>query len=283
MRRGFVLAIAVAAASCQASAPRFAGGALSPIAIEGDRVLVTAHIDGKPRVMVIDTAASITSLSTTAARELGISFDGFTRINDTVHAGLGTVKSLSVGLADHANVQVAIVDMPNARDSAVKFDGILGLDILGNHDVVLDFKRRTLALYPAGAIVQNRLMPGMARVDLQRGSYGLMTLDVQIGNKAPPIRAILDLGAPTTVINRAAAYMLDVRKPIFRPRSIAVGGVDLARRAMVVRDLPVFARFGLANRPALLLGSDVFQDRSLVIGFRDRVAMLSSDTQPARF
>lgn len=247
---------------------------LAPLEIRGDRLLVTVRIDGKPRVMVLDTGASITAISTRTARELGIQSATTMSINGDIQAGVGLVRSLSIGLADHRNVEVAIVDLPNARNSSVPFDGILGLDILTRHDLVLDFRDRTIALYPPGAIVENSLWPGMAKVALERDSRGLMRLDVKIDDH-PPIRALLDLGAPITVINRASAKLLGVSRPMFQVASMTVGNVELARRTLLVRDLPVFERAGLADQPAILLGSDVFEDRALLIGYRDRIAMLS--------
>ncbi len=268
------LIVLLVIAACSGAPPRFSGGALAPLEIRGERLLVTAKIDGQSRVMVLDTGASITSLSTVAARELGIQSEGVARINDQIDAGLGVIKKLSIGLADHANVQVAIVDMPNARDSAIKFDGILGLDVLGRHDLVIDFRSSTVALYPSGAILQHALMPEMARIALSRNAHGLMMLDVKIGDH-PPILAMLDLGAPITVINPAAAKLLGVTRPMFRVPSMTVGNVELARRTMLVKDLPAFERAGIADRPAILLGSDMFANRALVIGYRDHVAMLS--------
>lgn len=261
-------------AACHGAPPRFAGGTLTPLEIRGDRLLVTAQINGKSRVMVVDTGASITSISTATARGLGIQSDSTTQINGHITAGIGVIKSLSIGLSEHENVEVAIVDMPNARDSAVAFDGILGLDVLARHDMVLDFRNQTLALYPSGAMVDHDLLPEMARVALQRDSNGLMSLDVTIGDH-PPIRAMLDLGAPITVVNHAAAKLLGINRPLFRVRSMTVANVPLARRTMMVRDLPAFERAGLGDQPAILLGSDVFADRSLVIGYRDRMAMVS--------
>jgi len=268
------LLILLVLVACHGAPPRYAGGLLAPIDIRGDRLLVRAMIDGKPRVMVLDTGASITSISTATARDLGIHAESTMEINDHIPAGLGTIKSLSIGLAVHANVRVAIVDLPNARDSAIQFDGILGLDVLSQHDIALDFRHRTLVMYPRGAIVEHALMPWMSTVALQGNSRGLMLLSVTIGDH-PPIPAMLDLGAPITVINPAAAKLLGVTQPLFRVPSMTVGKVELARRTMMVRDLGVFQRAGLGDRPAILLGSDVFAKRSLVISYRDRVAMVS--------
>lgn len=271
MRR-MILVLAIAA--CSSTPPRFAGGALAPLEIKGERLLVSTMMEGQPRVMVLDTGASITSISTATARGLGIQSDGVARINGNMTAGLGVIKKLSIGLADHTNVSVAIVDMPNARDSSVPFDGILGLDVLGNHDLVIDFRSSTVALYPSGAILEHALMPQMARIALSKNAHGLMMLDVTIGDH-PPIQAMLDLGAPITVVNPAAAKLLGVSRPMFKVRSMTVGNVQLARRTMLVKDLPAFERAGIADRPAILLGSDMFANRALVIGYRDRVAMLS--------
>lgn len=268
------LIVLLVIAACSGAPPRFSGGALAPLEIRGERLLVTAKIDGQTCVMVLDTGASITSISTVAARELGIKSEGVARINDHIDAGLGVIKKLSIGLADHANVQVAIVDMPNARDSAIRFDGILGLDVLGGHDLVIDFRSSTVALYPSGAILEHALMPEMARIALSRNAHGLMMLDVKIGDH-PPILAMLDLGAPITVVNPAAAKLLGVTRPMFRVPSMTVGNVQLARRTMLVKDLPAFERAGMADHPAILLGSDMFANRALVIGYRDHVAMLS--------
>src|SRR5438067_7599517 len=126
-----------AIAGCHGPPPQFAGGALAPLDIDGGRLVVSARLDGKPYRMVLDTGASITSISTEAARELGIEAVGDTQINDHIPAKLGVLHSLSIGVAEHADVTVVIVDMPNARDSAVAFQGILGLDVLAHHDIVL--------------------------------------------------------------------------------------------------------------------------------------------------
>ncbi len=269
----YILAL-VAVVACQGPPPQFAGGALAPLDIEGGRLLVSAKLDGQQRTMVLDTGASITSISTATAAELGVEIKGEMAINDHLTAKLGVLKSLSIGLAEHADVTVAIVDLPNARDSAVKFDGIIGLDVLARHDVVLDFNHRTIALYPPGTTVMNTRGPTMARIELQHGSHGLMMFDVTFGNHAP-IPAILDLGAPTSVINGPAAAALGVKRPAFRPPPLDVGGVALGTKYMLIRDLPTFQRFGLADRPAVLLGSDVFKGKALVIAYRDRIAFLS--------
>jgi len=271
MRLCFAL---VALLACQGQPPQFAGGVLAPLDIEGGRLLVSAKLDGQPRTLVLDTGASITSISTATARDLGIETEGEMAINDHISAKLGVLKSLSIGLADHADVPVAIVDMPNARDSAVKFHGILGLDVLARHDVVLDFAHHTLALYPPGATVATTRGPTMARIEFQHAEHGLMVFEVAFGNH-PAIPAILDLGAPTSVINGPAAQALGVKRPAFRPPPFEVGGVALVTKYMLIRDLPTFQRFGLANRPAVLLGSDVFKGKALVIAYRDRIAFLS--------
>jgi hypothetical protein len=60
-----------------------------------------------------------------------------------------------------------------------------------------------------------------------------------------------------------------------RVREIRVGDLALRYRIVVVADLPVFARFGLADRPAIILGANLFAGRSVAIAFADRAIFLS--------
>jgi hypothetical protein len=195
-------------------------------------------------------------------------------INGKISAPVGIVRSLSIGVADHADIQVAIIDMPNARGSAVEFDGILGLDVLARHDLVLELSNRTFALHPPGTLVRTQIASQMERIDIVNGPHGLIMMEAAFGNGSP-IPAILDLGAPTSVVNNAAAVMIGAKRPAFQPEDLRVDGVELAAGYVLVRDLGLFQRLGLGRRPAMLLGSDVFENRSLAIAFRDGAAFVS--------
>jgi hypothetical protein len=269
-----IAALLAVLAGCGGVPARFDGGIKEPLGIDGGRLLVSARLDGTPSVLVVDTAASITALSTITAQRLGVEATSSTHINQNIAAQIGMLRSLSIGVADHADVPVAIVDMPNARDSDVKFDGILGLDVLARHDLLLDLSSRTLALHPPGTFARTPITSQMDRVDIEHGPHGLILMEVTFGDRAP-IPAILDLGAPNSVVNNAAAVMLGAKRPAFEPRDLRVGSVELDTRYILIRDLPLFERLGLNQRRAMLIGSDVFENRALAIAFSEGAAFVS--------
>jgi len=257
-------------------ATRLDGGIREPMHVTKGRLLVSAKLSGKPGVFVVDTGASITSLSTSAARRLGIAPLGPTDINGTLPAQIGIVKTLEIGAVQYDDVPVAIVDLPNAQGSRVHFDGVLGLDILKRHDLVLDLASRTISLHPPGTLARESIITSrMERVGISHGHEGLILMQVQFDGH-PPMPAFLDLGAPTSVLNVRAAKMLGLRGPgRTRIRSMMIGNVDVRPPHVLVENLSAFDLLGLAKRPAMLIGSDVFEDRVLAIAFRDRVAFVS--------
>ncbi len=271
----WILSLLVVLVGC-AGPPRLDGGIREPMHVTKGRLLVSAKLSGQPIVFLVDTGASVTSLSTAAARRLGIHPLGPTDINGTLPAQHGIIKQLEIGAEQYDDVPVVIVDLPNARDSRVQFDGILGLDILTRHDLVLDLARRTISLHPIGTLARESIITSqMERVGISHGHKGLILMQVQFDDH-PPMPAFLDLGAPISVINVQAALMLGMHGPGHtRIHSMMIGNVDVRPRHMLVQNLPAFDILGLSKRPAMLIGSDVFEDRVLAIAFRDRVAFLS--------
>lgn len=258
----FVLATACTRSVPATTAPP--GGASERLEIASTgHLLVPARIDGRPYMMVLDTGANITSLSTRVARDLAITSTGSIAINNTIRVPTGTIRELAISGIAHRDLPIAIVDLPEAPQGVA---GILGLDVLARHDIVVDFPERELTVYPAGTLVSSRgdLVP------LEYGANGLILLDVSLdGRKGIP--AMLDLGAPVSVLNRPAGVLVGARGPLVHIAA-RTGDARLEPVRALVRDLGTFHRLGLARRPALVLGSDTFADRVLAISYRDRVA-----------
>jgi Aspartyl protease len=265
------LVLLLATAACTRNVPASTpppGGASQKLEIASSgHLLVTATIEGRPYVFVLDTGASITSLSTEAARELAIARTGSMQINDTIVAPTGTLRSLAISGVDLGDVPVAIVDIPDALASGAK--GILGLDVLARHDIVVDFVDGEFGVYPAGIVASS----GRALVRLDYGANGLILLDVVLADRTT-VPAMLDLGAPVSVLNSSAGLLIGSRRNATQIVT-RTGDTTLNPVHMLVRDLGTFARLGLAHRPAIVLGSDAFEDRLLAISYRDRVAFVS--------
>lgn len=262
-----VLALVACTRNVPVSTPPPDGASQKLEIASSGHLLVSARIEGRPYELVLDTGANITSLSTQAGRELGVEPTGSMEINRTVVVPTGTVRTLAISGVDHENVPIAIVDIPDAL--ATGADGILGLDVLARHDIVVDFADEEFGVFPAGTLVRSR----RDLVQLDYGANGLILLDVVLEDRAT-VPAMLDLGAPVSVLNRPAGALIGAGGTVTRIVA-RTGGTKLGPVVVLVRDLGTFARLGLAHRPAIVLGTDAFEDRVLAISYRDRVAFVS--------
>lgn len=300
--RGWIGLAVVGIAGCATPrpVPRFAGGVEVPLTISSRGTLIVPVSFGAAKVMpfVLDTAASITAVTPRTADELGVVMTDHTvTVYDSrgynPEAMLGTVPELSVGAVCHHHQRVAVVHLRAGDDVDVRYAGVLGLDVLRAHDVVIDFSRNVLGIHPSGDVAQDAAATGMVKTGFHRGRDNLMQLEVAIDGN-PGVAAILDLGSQVTVLNSAAAALLgpgpliDTQQAdtgmtltgvygqdLRRVRELMVGELALRHRLVVVADLPVFQRFGLANRPAIILGADLFAGRAVAIAFADRAIFLS--------
>jgi aspartyl protease family protein len=111
--------------------------------------LVRAQISGRINaIFLLDTGASVTTISTRVARELGIN-TGFgsptTEISTAsgiVRVPLATVDSIQVGGAEARDVRVVVLDLPEGQ----QLTGLLGNTFLSRFRVQLDAANAVLTL-----------------------------------------------------------------------------------------------------------------------------------------
>ncbi|MCW5807410.1 MAG: clan AA aspartic protease, partial [Deltaproteobacteria bacterium] len=206
--RWSVLAAAAVAAGCSRGVPATVpppGGASQKLEIASSgHLLISAEIEGRAFPMILDTGASITSLSTATARELGVAPTGSMHINRTIVAPTATLRTLAISGVDHENLPIAIVDIPDALATGAR--GIVGLDVLARHDIVVDFAAQEFGVYPAGTLASSR----RELVQIAYGANGLIMMDVVLDGRAT-VPAMLDLGAPVSVLNRSAGRAIGAR------------------------------------------------------------------------
>jgi clan AA aspartic protease (TIGR02281 family) len=115
----------------------------------GGVLVVPAVVDLSPVRLLVDTGASVTTLTPQAVARLGLDqnrFTGrrvmFTGAGTYVTVPTGRIHRLRLGTAELRNVEIAIVTLP----AGVSLDGLLGVNVLDRFRVTFEVRRATLVL-----------------------------------------------------------------------------------------------------------------------------------------
>ena len=117
----------------------------------GHMVVPVLLNESRNTTLLFDTGASITVLSTKLAQSLGLSAAAGKTIRlktvaADVTARVATLDSITVGGLSRSDFPVAVVELD--LDKSGRFDGILGMDFLGNYTIRIDNQARRIFLTP---------------------------------------------------------------------------------------------------------------------------------------
>jgi hypothetical protein len=248
-------------------------------------LLIAAEVNGRPATLQLDTGASTTSFTWSSRERLqlraGWPSAGHGAGGDLAHVVWAQVIKLEVAGETIRGLMAAVFGLDGAHGA---IDGVLGMDVLGDYALEVDLRAMRAALHRDGDT--SFLTPDLVAADYRPLPGGQVALAVAINGR--PATAVLDLGANRTFANPhsglvadddettiTAAIGADRKRLTFRTASkvaIALGPIALQARSVWITDLPIFRTFGLADRPAVVLGTDVLADRRIVIDpFRHRV------------
>ncbi len=112
----------------------------------GAAILIPVYINSEgPFDFVLDTGATLTCLAEERQTELQLpdrSTVGFgAGVGGTGQVQLVRADTFRVGGVYHTDLTVCVLDLANLRATGVNVDGLLGLNFLREHRVVLDFER----------------------------------------------------------------------------------------------------------------------------------------------
>jgi len=178
------------------------------------------------------------------------------------------------------------------RADGVALAGIVGLDVFGDRTLDFDLPRMRVSLLSPRVVPEGLRAEPVTATPI---SGGLLSVPVTIGSV--PAMAIIDTGARKTRINWSLGRILgldpaklDQGDTIMGATNSAVetgstvlkdvqlGSRHLARAPALVADVPVFEAFGVADRPAVILGLDWLDSTRLVIDFPSSIVWF----EPAR-
>lgn len=244
------------------------------------RMSVAVNIgDQGPFRFIVDSGADRTVIGENLAEQLSLHPSGTARLQSI--AGLSVVRTVRIPTLSVGRMQTDDIHAPVLRERDLGAAGILGIDALAGQRLLLDFDRNEATFQDA----RRREKPAVAGeivVTAQRRHGQLIMTEARAGGSA--IAAVIDTGSQVTIGNMALLVRLrrgrrsTPLKPVtltavtgetiiaeaVHVGEIEIGKVLLRNVIIVFADLPAFRLFGLAERPAILLGTDLLSSFSRV-------------------
>ena len=286
-------ATSIAPPSCPAPAPAAAAPAIAAnlrTAVIDDCLTVTGHemaarlmdtrmsigveVNGNgPYRFLVDSGADRSVISVALARRLHLPASETVRLNDV--AGAADVATFLVDTLRVGDADTFAVSAPGLPEQYLGAQGIVGVDALADRRIMMDFQTNTITLEDAST--PEKAEPGEIVVVGHRHHGQLILTEVRVGKLN--VYALIDTGSDMTIGNYAllekiagsrnppthVAMMLNSvtgrsapATGILLPR-IEIGGLRITNMPVAFADVAPFALFGLADRPALLLGTDALK------------------------
>jgi tetratricopeptide (TPR) repeat protein len=265
-----------------------------PFELINHRQFITLTVNGKETLrFVIDTGASLSVISDKAAARLGVKpvasggnarAVGGTGLFPIVY---GLLDSITLGEAKIEAVPVYIRTIHAAQDTPdnEKADGYIGLSVLANYAVTLDYQAKQIMLdrTPPREEPQPQNKPDLATtpdspaadappVDITKGfeipirstSGGLASAETLLPSLSRPLNFIIDTGATTTVISKAAVQQHELSGLKIKGETIRVIGAAGVEDGVETLGLSTLTVSGLRkkNSRAVILNLEAVNETS---------------------
>ena len=237
------------------------------------RMTVPVEVNGTgPYRFVVDSGADTSVVGRRLAARLALPAGSPVMLNGITESRLVDrvgVDSLTVG-----PTRVEYLQLPVLDEGDLGGDGMIGLDALVEQRLMLDFEQRTISVDDARRPV--RKLDGEIVVTARLRKGQLILASVRAGRTG--LNAIVDTGSELTIGNSALRQRLEknlrdrfetieltgvtgttIVLQLVRVPELRIGPVILRDVPVAFADIPPFAVFGLADQPALLLGTDLME------------------------
>ena len=254
------------------------------------RMTVGVLVNGQgPFRFLVDSGADRSVVGTALAKRLALAPGRSVTLHDmagTTQVGTVRLERLKLGGSEIRDRLV-----PALPEAFLGAQGLVGIDALAGQRLMFDFDDKTITVQDTRQRAPSK--PAGAEeivVTARRRKGQLILTEASVSGRG--IYAVVDSGAQVTIGNAA------LRAAVFRSRRAAaaatkmtlvsvtgqeivadmvvlpelkIGGLTLQNVAIAFADVPPFALFGLADRPAILLGTDVLEIfRRVTLDFRNR-------------
>ena len=250
------------------------------------RMTVPVTIEGRgPYQFVVDTGSDRTVVSQELATLLKLAAGETVTMHSMT--GVAPANTVTVPSLTVAGQTTLGINAPALMQAYLGGHGLLGIDTLKNRRVVMDFTKRTLTVLRAG---EKESYDPDTIVVTARSKYGQLVL-VDADVDGTPITVIIDSGAENTIGNAPLRALLAKRNrkmQFFKTELIdvtggrlgveyaAVGhiriaGIRVENAVIAFADAHPFKRYGLLDKPAMLLGMDTLRGfRRVSVDFAQR-------------
>lgn len=260
-------------------------GFVQDISIDrSDRMTVPVSINGSQTYpFIVDTGAERTVIANDLAKTLKLEQGPqlkLATITGTAYADSYMIENLVMN-----TINIEMIEAPGLERSNLGAYGLLGIDSLEEHKVLLDFKNSKMDVLPSRRKSGlGKVERGMIVVTAKRKAGRMILSNAEVGGVRVDI--ILDTGAQSSMGNYALRDKLRKRDMRFdyvpvlmrsvtgdiltgdftQVRDIAIGGVTISDLPVTFADNYAFKALGLEKKPAILLGMDAMKlfDRVLV-------------------
>jgi hypothetical protein len=266
----------------------------STLAIQGEdlkarevstRLNVDVRVNGRgPYRFVVDSGADTSVVGLRIARDLELPLVTPAILNAVTSRDL--VDRVKVAQLSIGNSHISNLELPALRESDVGGDGLIGIDALTEQRLMMDFEahkvrvedaRRPMKFEPDAIIVTARRERGqLILTQVRAGSVRLDAVidtgsEVTIGNMALKQKLLGRRGTRFWTVEAVGVTGVAVKLQMATISHLQLGPITLQDVPIAFADVPPFKTFGLADEPALLLGTDLLETfRRISLDFRAR-------------
>ncbi|MDG5488001.1 retroviral-like aspartic protease family protein [Sphingomonas sp. BGYR3] len=257
------------------------------IGYQETRMTVPVEIAGiGPHAFMIDTGSQRTVIARQLAEQLRLTAGpviSLTAMSGTSRVPTVTIPSLRLTERSRSSAITA----PALEAHHVGGMGLLGVDVLQGHRVVIDFDANQMQLMPSSRRTATRARSDEIVVEARNRAGQLILTEAFYGGHR--VRVVVDTGSSVTIGNSALRAIVARRGGKTVPMSLLsvtggqvtadygyvdrlkLGAMSFTNLPMAFVDVPPFARLGLDKRPAIMLGMDAISKfRRIEVDFPNR-------------
>jgi len=260
------------------------------------RLSVAVQVNGRgPYHFVVDSGADTSAVGLHLARDLQLPLGTPALLNGMTSRNI--VDRVKVAALTMGPSTIHDLEVPALRENDLGADGLVGIDALVEQRLMMDFEKKVIKVEDASVPMQH--LPGEILITAKRRRGQLILTQVRASRFK--LDAVIDTGSEITIGNTALRDKLlrkghtqfwdveatgvtgqKVMLHLARIDELQLGPITLQDVPIAFADVPPFELFGLADEPALLLGTDLLQTfRRVSLDFRARtVDRLVSAREP---